>query len=76
MSDPRDIDLIEDLRVRPAELSWLEFKKDNVDPDVIGKRCSALANAARIDGQDCGYMLWGIDDANHTVVGTRFDPDG
>ncbi|MBZ9558605.1 MULTISPECIES: ATP-binding protein [unclassified Modicisalibacter] len=72
----RDIDLVDELRSHPEELPWLEFKQDNIDPDVIGKRCSALANAARVEGQDCGYMLWGIDDATHAVVGTRFQPDG
>lgn len=75
MSEARDIDLIDDLRAKSGELPWLEFKKDNIDREGIGKRCSALANAARIEGQDCGYMLWGIDDATHDVIGTRFDPD-
>ncbi|MEA1050998.1 ATP-binding protein [Lamprobacter modestohalophilus] len=74
MSEARDIDLIEDLRSNSAERPWLEFKRDNIEPEAIGKRCSALANAARLEGQDCGYLLWGIDDASHEVVGTRFDP--
>lgn len=74
MNDSRDIDLIEELRLQPQELPWLEFKRDNINPQEIGKRCSALANAARIEGRDNGYMLWGIVDATHAVVGTRFDP--
>jgi predicted HTH transcriptional regulator len=75
MSPSRDIDLINDLRALPAETSWLEFKKDNVDPDVIGVRCSALSNAARIEGKDLAYMIWGIDNDTHAVVGTTFIPD-
>lgn len=74
MNEARDIELVDELRARPGELPWLEFKRDNTDPEVIGKRCSALSNAARLEGKDCGYMLWGIDDASHAVVGTRFDP--
>lgn len=75
MTQGRDIDLINDLRALPAETSWLEFKKDNVDPEVIGVRCSALSNAARIEGKDLAYMIWGIDNDTHAVVGTTFIPD-
>lgn len=71
----RDIALIDDLRALPSETSWVEFKANNTDPDMIGKRCSALANAARIDGHDVAYMLWGIEDDSHDVVGTDFVPD-
>jgi ATP-dependent DNA helicase RecG len=75
MSQDRDIALIDDLRAQPAEASWLEFKGSNADPEVIGKRCSALSNAARVEGRDCAYMLWGIDDKSHEVIGTSFDPN-
>lgn len=75
MNIERDTDLVRDLIARPAETSWVEFKKDNIDPKMIGVRCSALANAARVDGKDFAYMLWGIDDATHNIVGTGFDPD-
>jgi ATP-dependent DNA helicase RecG len=51
----RDIALIDDLRALPAETSWVEFKANNTDPEMIGKRCSALANSARIDGHDLAY---------------------
>ena len=71
----RDIDLIDELRRLPAESAWVEFKRENSDPDGIGRRCSALSNAARFEGQDCAYMRRGIDDATHDVVGTSFDPD-
>jgi ATP-dependent DNA helicase RecG len=35
----RDIALIDELRQQPAESEWLEFKHDNVDPEMIGARC-------------------------------------
>lgn len=75
MNTSRDIALIDELRALPAEGSWLEFKRSNTDPEVVGKWCSALSNAARVEGRDVAYMLWGIDDGTHEIVGTRFDPD-
>lgn len=75
MNQSRDIELIDDLRSQSAETQWLEFKKDNFDPNKTGVRCSALSNAARIEGKDCAYMLWGIQDGTHAVVGTSFNPD-
>jgi len=75
MNTSRDIELIDELCKLPAETEWLEFKQDNIDPDVIGTRCSALANSARLAGKDMAYMLWGIEDGSHTVKGTAFNPD-
>ena len=56
MTEKRDIDLINDLIARPAETSWIEFKRNNTDPKMIGTRCSALSNAARIDGKNYAYI--------------------
>lgn len=75
MNESRDIALIDELRALPAETPWLEFKGNNSDPEMIGKRCSALSNAARIEGRDCAYMLWGIEDGSHAVIGADFNPD-
>lgn len=74
-NEARDIALIDELRGLPAETSWVEFKGNNTDPEMIGKRCSALSNAARIEGKDFAYMVWGIEDGSHTVIGTDFNPD-
>ncbi len=75
MTQHRDIALVDELRALPDETPWLEFKHNNIDPEVVGKRCSALSNAARIEGRDCAFMLWGIADGSHEVVGTSFRPD-
>lgn len=75
MSNSRDIDLIDELRALPAETGWVEFKVNQSDPEMIGKYCSALANAARIDGQDFAYLVWGVEDGSHAVVGTSFQWD-
>ncbi|MBL8593927.1 MAG: ATP-binding protein, partial [Devosia sp.] len=74
-SDPqRLVDLINDL-VGHEEASWLEFKLNNADAEMVGIRISAISNAARLAGQQTGFMVWGIDDVTHSVVGTTFNPD-
>lgn len=42
--------------------------------DEIGQRISALANAANICNQPFGYLVFGVEDQTHTVVGTDFKP--
>lgn len=74
MTIQRTLALIEDLRSLPAETSWVEFKHNNVDPQMIGVRMSALSNAARLHDKDFAYILWGIEDKSHQVVGTTFVP--
>jgi len=71
----RDVALIDDLRALPAETSWVEFKHENTDPEGMGKRVSALSNAARAEGQDTAYMVWGVEDGTHRVLGTAFELD-
>ena len=70
----RYVALVDDLRRLGAEQSWLEFKVNNSDPDRIGRTASAISNAARLNDKTHGYMIWGIDDTNHDIVGTIFSP--
>ncbi|OGB31867.1 MAG: hypothetical protein A3F78_04070 [Burkholderiales bacterium RIFCSPLOWO2_12_FULL_61_40] len=65
--------LLDRLLAQTGEHEWLEFKH-NDDPHTIGEYISALANAAALDGEPCGYMVWGIEDITHRVLGTRFKP--
>ncbi|WP_404482025.1 ATP-binding protein [Novosphingobium sp. BL-52-GroH] len=66
--------LIDDLRALPAEAAWVEFKENNSDPELIGKLISALSNAARLADQHFAYVVWGVRDGDHAVVGTSFEP--
>ncbi|MDQ1074510.1 ATP-binding protein [Microbacterium sp. SORGH_AS_0969] len=66
--------LVPEFTALPAETEWLEFKVDNVEPDMVAERISALSNSARINGRDFGYLIWGVEDSSHKIVGTRFDP--
>lgn len=66
--------LIDELRNLPTETEWVEFKHDNKDPDMIAKRLSALANSATLRDIPHAYLVWGIDDSSHEVLGTTFNP--
>lgn len=62
--------LIDKLTALPAETEWVEFKHNKYTPSVVGEDISALANGAALAGRPFAYMLWGIDDGTHAVVGT------
>ena len=74
MSEPRTQALIDELCQLPAEISWVEFKENNTDAQMIGKLISALSNAARLADQPFAYVLWGVRDGDHAAVGTGFEP--
>jgi predicted HTH transcriptional regulator len=74
MNTPRLIDLVNDLLGR-GEAAWVEFKQNNTAPETIGVLASAISNAARLSGQQTGYILWGVEDATHSIIGTAFDPE-
>lgn len=65
--------LVNELRKYKNETNWFEFKSNNYEPDMIGQDISALANAAAYEGRTYAYMIWGIDDKTHDIVGTEFD---
>ncbi|MFZ0748330.1 MAG: RNA-binding domain-containing protein, partial [Pyrinomonadaceae bacterium] len=58
----------------PKEVEWVEFKHNNEKPEDIGEYLSALANSAALHGKEGGYLVWGIEDATHRVVGTSANP--
>lgn len=68
------IDLIRDLRQETAENEWLEFKINLSNPQKIGETVSALSNGAALLERSDAYLIWGIDDESHEVVGTKFSP--
>ena len=74
MTERERIALIDRLRALPTETEWFELKRNRYEPQQLGEYLSALANAACLAGQPRGYLVFGIDDATHDVVGTDFDP--
>jgi ATP-dependent DNA helicase RecG len=68
------IALVDRLRSLPTETEWFDFKRNRADPQEIGEYLSALANEACLRSQPRGYLVFGVDDTTHEVVGTTFDP--
>jgi len=66
--------LVRELCKLPCETEWIEFKGSNKHPQEIGEYLSALANAAALNGKANAYMVWGIEDQTHNLVGTDFLP--
>lgn len=64
--------LTDDLIRQPSECEWIEFKHNFHSPEEIGERISALANGACLHNQPYGYLVFGIEDGTHQVVGTSF----
>lgn len=65
--------LIVRLCAQPRESEWLEFKHNLADPEQIGSYISALSNSAALHGEANGYLVWGIEDGSHRLLGTTFD---
>lgn len=63
--------LVLELCKHPNETTWIEFKHNNYKPDMIGQDISALANSAALSEKSAAYMLWGVDDNTHEIVGTE-----
>ncbi|MCX5811231.1 MAG: putative DNA binding domain-containing protein [Proteobacteria bacterium] len=66
--------LLAELRNLPRETKWVEFKENNNNPEEIGEYISGLSNSAALCGKTHGYVIWGIADKTHEVVGTDFRP--
>ena len=66
-------DLVHELIKAPKETNCLEFKINNSDPQAIGEYISALANSAALTGTAQAYLLWGVEDLTHKIVGTDFE---
>ena len=73
-SQEDDVRLVQELCKLPRETEWVEFKGSQEDPQVIGEYLSALSNSAALNGKAFAYIAWGVDDASHAIIGTRFAP--
>lgn len=66
--------LLKELCSFPNETEWIEFKVNNDKPAEIGEYISALSNSATINGKLYAYIVWGIENETHNIVGTIFKP--
>ncbi len=68
------IDLVRELCKQSCETEWIEFKVNNANPQRIGECISALANSAALYQKVHAYMIWGVKNRTHEIVGTNFNP--
>ena len=67
--------LLKELLKYPNETEWVEFKHNKAKSEDIGEYIiSALSNGAALHGKNSAYMVWGIDDKTHDILGTNFNP--
>lgn len=62
--------LIDALTAKPKETEWLEFKHNFHSKEEIGERISALSNSAYLCNMPFGYIVFGVDDESHDIIGT------
>jgi ATP-dependent DNA helicase RecG len=78
MTSPRSAEsirgLVRELCKLPRETEWVELKRNDGEPQRIGEYLSGLSNAAALAGKAWAYVVWGVDDATHDIVGTHFSP--
>lgn len=67
-------DLVRELCKLPAETEWVEFKRNHSSGEELGQYISALSNSAALVGKASAYMVWGVDDETHELVGTTVTP--
>ena len=65
---------IKDLTSLPAETETVEFKVNEFNRDDIGKRISALSNSANLHNRKNAFLVFGIQDNTHDIIGTNFSP--
>jgi len=54
----------------PREQNWAEFKVNKFNAEGVGKYISGLANAAMLEREKHAFLVWGVEDATHEIVGT------
>lgn len=74
MTESELIEKLNELRALPAETETVEFKKAETSFlfDELGKYFSALSNEANLKAADCAWLVFGIENKHHKIVGTQY----
>ena len=66
--------ILQELISLPSETEWFEFKEanDNFKTNDIGKYFSALSNEANLLNKNFAWLVFGINDKTHNIVGTEY----
>ncbi len=65
--------LVRELTKLPGEVEWVEFKLNNKSPERIAEYISGLSNAATLFERPKAYLVWGVKDDTHEIIGTDFE---
>ncbi|MCK5268173.1 MAG: putative DNA binding domain-containing protein [Spirochaetes bacterium] len=74
MNDEELKKLVNDLRSLPSENETVEFKANDFSMNIVGVRVSALSNSANLENIKNAYLVFGIEDETHNIIGTKFSP--
>ena len=66
--------LMQQLLKLPKESEWVEYKYNFHSPEEVGELLSALSNGACLNNQKHGYLIFGIENSTHKILGTDFKP--
>lgn len=68
--------LLKEILNTPVETEVIEFKKagNGFDTSKLGAYFSALSNEANLKMKDWAWLIFGINDKDHAVVGTNYKP--
>ncbi len=74
MTTPELEQILQNLRSLTAETEVAEFKeaKNGYDFNKLGKYFSALSNEANLMGKPHAWLVFGVEDKRHLIVGSRF----
>jgi len=77
MRSPSELDAILHTLLTNWESEIVEFKRagQSFKTSEIGHYFSALSNEANLRGLDSAWLVFGVDNATRTVVGTDYKPD-
>jgi ATP-dependent DNA helicase RecG len=76
MTEDGLLQILDTLRNLPTETEIVEFKeaKNNFDFSELGKYFSALGNEANLKNKAYAWLVFGIEDKKHIIVGSNFRP--
>lgn len=74
MTEAQLIQKLKDLRSLPSETEVVEFKeaKSQYDFSKLGKYFSALCNEANLKGIADAWLVFGVENAKHLIVGSAY----
>ncbi|MCU0444873.1 MAG: putative DNA binding domain-containing protein [Microscillaceae bacterium] len=69
-----ELNTLIDRLLQEGENEYVEFKYNNINPEMIGQKLSALANGATLHQKNFGYLVFGIQNEPIAKLGTNFSP--